>query len=73
VIDGKAKDELEELQLLTEFQRDFFYNITHELRMPLNTVIGFNTLAVENGSMDNFSGELIKKFIDVCGSFVRID
>ena len=60
VIDGKAKDELEELQLLTEFQRDFFYNITHELRMPLNSVIGFNTLAVENGSMDNFSGELIK-------------
>ena len=60
VIDAKAKDELEELHLLTEFQRDFFYNITHELRMPLNSVIGFNTLAVENGSMDNFSGELIK-------------
>ncbi len=60
VIDIKAKDELEELHLLTEFQRDFFFNITHELRMPLNSVIGFNTLAMENGRMDNFSGELIK-------------
>jgi len=60
VLDVSRNEELADIERLTKMQRDFFFNITHELRMPLNSVIGFNTLAVESGELTDVTGGFIK-------------
>ena len=60
VLDVSRDEELADIERLTKMQRDFFFNITHELRMPLNSVIGFNTLAVESGELTDVTDGFIK-------------
>jgi len=63
VLDVHREEEVADIERLTKMQRDFFYNITHELRMPLNSVIGFNTLAVESGELTDVTDGFIKNSI----------
>ena len=60
VLDAARDEEMADIERLTKMQRDFFFNITHELRMPLNSVIGFNTLAVESGELTDVADGFIK-------------
>ena len=60
VLDAVRDEEMADIERLTKMQRDFFFNITHELRMPLNSVIGFNTLAVETGELTDVADGFIK-------------
>ena len=60
VLDVVRDEEVADIERLTKMQRDFFFNITHELRMPLNSVIGFNTLAVESGELTDVADGFIK-------------
>lgn len=60
VLDVTRDEELADIERLTKMQREFFFNITHELRMPLNSVIGFNTLAVESGELTDVTNGFIK-------------
>jgi len=63
VLDVVRDEEVADIERLTKMQRDFFFNITHELRMPLNSVIGFNTLAVESGELTDVTDGFIKNSI----------
>ena len=60
VLDAVRDEEMADIERLTKMQRDFFFNITHELRMPLNSVIGFNTLAAETGELTDVTDGFIK-------------
>jgi len=60
ILDVHRAEEMADIERLTTMQRDFFFNITHELRMPLNSVIGFNTLAVESGELTDVADGFIK-------------
>lgn len=45
----KDRDRLEELNLV---RKRFFDNVTHELKTPLTTIMGYATLIRENGTQD---------------------
>jgi len=45
---------------MSNVQRAFFFNITHALRTPLNSIISFHTLAMESGELTDFTNSFIK-------------
>mmetsp|Transcript_9685 Transcript_9685/g.35929 ORF Transcript_9685/g.35929 Transcript_9685/m.35929 type:complete len:417 (-) Transcript_9685:2085-3335(-) len=45
---------------MSNVQRTFFFNITHALRTPLNSIISFHTLAMESGELTDFTNSFIK-------------
>ena len=47
VILGRAEEEKQEQDELTERQNDFLANISHEIRTPINAVIGLSRICIE--------------------------
>ncbi|MBO7721011.1 MAG: response regulator [Kiritimatiellae bacterium] len=71
-----------ERQRLVEAQRDFFVSVSHDIRTPLNSIIGFTELIkgetdpdVRKDYLDNisFSGNTLLELVDDVLDLARID
>ncbi|MDU4939412.1 MAG: ATP-binding protein [Clostridium sp.] len=64
--DVNVKNKLEEMEKAIEFEskkNDFFTNISHELKTPINIILGSNQLMELNYKNNNITEENIKKSI----------
>ena len=66
--DVNVKNKLEEMEKAIEFEskkNDFFTNISHELKTPINIILGSNQLMELNYKNHNITDEKLKKSINL--------
>ena len=65
-----AEDALHIAEEANKAKSTFLSNMSHDIRTPMNAVIGFSTLALDNVENSGKVKSYLEKILDECVSFI---